>query len=65
MISPVAVSVMWVVLSAMCVAVSVLWNAAMYMLTIAHHNPDIGMSGVGELFLHHTWQCNHWWLCQW
>jgi hypothetical protein len=39
--------------------VSDVCGCAICVLTILHHNIDIGMSGVGELFL-----CYCWWLCQ-
>ena len=61
----VAVSVVGAVVSAMCVAVLEPWDVGMYMLTVIHHNADIDMSGVGELFLHCRWLCYCRWLCLW
>ena len=36
----------------------------MCMLTVIHHNMDVGMSDVGGLFLCQRWLCYHRWLCQ-
>ena len=47
------------------VAVPALGDLAMCKLIIIHHKTDIGMFGVGELFLHCRWPGYLWWLCQW
>ena len=45
------------------VAVPAPGDLAMCKLTIIHHKTDIGMSGVGELFLHCMWPGYLQWLC--
>ena len=41
-----------------------LGDLAMCKLIIIHHKTDIGMSGVGELFLHYRWLCQQFVWCQ-
>ena len=36
----------------------------MCMLTVIHHNTDVGMSDVGGLFLCWRWLCYRRWLCR-
>ena len=46
------------------VVVPALGGLVMCMLTMIHHNMDVGMSDVGGLFLYQRWLYYHQWLCQ-
>jgi hypothetical protein len=46
------------------VAVSPPWDVVVYISVVVHRNTDIGISSVGELFLHRVWLCSRRWLCQ-